>query len=156
MSTREEILRLMHGDEFGGLPELLAKREEAVPALLDVLADRSLPSYLRHRAAAALGKTKSKNATAGVEAALADADPVLRLMAARALVEIASAGAGNALLKLVDDPDASVAKVALQGLAAIGQPAALETLERLRTDTPDELKQATAEAAIRAIRDRNV
>jgi HEAT repeat protein len=155
MSTREEILGLMQGDEFGGLPQLLAKREEAVPVLLEILADLSMPAYLRHRAAAALGKTKSRNAAAGVEAALADGDPVLRLMAARALVEISGAAAGNALLALVDDPDASVAKVALQGLKAVGEPTALETLERLRVETPDELRQTHAEAAIRAIRDRN-
>lgn len=156
MSIREEILGLMQGDEFGGLPELLAKREAAVPILLDILADRSMSSYLRHRAAAALGKTRSRNAAAGVEAALADEDPVLRLMAARALVEISGAAASNALLALVDDPDASVAKVALQGLAAVGETAALETLERLRTEASDELLRTKAEVAIRAIRNRNV
>jgi len=145
----------MQGDEFWGMAELLAKREEAVPVLLEILADRSMPAYLRHRAVAALGKTKAQNAAAGVEAAMADGDPVLRLMAARALVEISGAAAGNALLALMDDPDASVAKVALQGLAAVGEPTALENLERVRAEAPDELRQTHAEAAIRAIRDRN-
>lgn len=158
MSTREEILALMQGDEFGGLPELLAKRDEAVPALLEILADRSLAPFLRHRAAVALGESRSvavaPDITAGLEAALADEDPVLRLMAARALAKVAGPEAGSALAALSQDPDPSVAKVALQQLAAVGGEEALATVERMRDEAPHDFLQTEAESAAQAIRER--
>jgi HEAT repeat protein len=154
MSTREEILALMQGDEFGGLPDLLAKREEAVPALLEILADRSLASFLRHRAAVALGESRSRAAVPGIEAALADEDPVLRLMAARALAKLAGPDASGALAALTEDPDPSVAKVALQGLAAVGNEEALAVLEKMRAEAPHDFLQTEAESAILAIRER--
>ena len=154
MSTREEILALMQGDEFGGLPDLLAKREEAVPALLEILADRSLAPFLRHRAAVALGESRSRAAVPGVEAALADEDPVLRLMAARALAKLAGPEASGALAALAEDPDPSVAKVALQGLAAVGGEEAMNALERMRAEAPHDFLQSEAESALLAIRER--
>jgi HEAT repeat protein len=154
MSTREEILALMQGDEFGGLPELLAKREEAVPALLEILADRSLAPFLRHRAAVALGESRSRVPVPGLEAALADEDPVLRLMAARALAKVAGPEAGSALAALSQDPDLSVAKVALQQLAAVGGEEALAGLERMSAEAPHDFLQTEAEAAVQAIRER--
>ncbi|HEX5718431.1 MAG TPA: HEAT repeat domain-containing protein [Thermoanaerobaculia bacterium] len=154
MSDRDEIIQWMQDDEFGGLPEILSRREEAVPILLDILADRSMPPYMRHRAAVALGETRSRTAVPGLEAAIADEDPVLRLMAARALVKLAGADAVGALLTLAHDPDVSVAKVAVQGLGKVGEGTALAGLERLRAEAGHQLLHNEAEAAIRAIRER--
>jgi HEAT repeat protein len=155
MATREEITKLMQGDEFEDLRELLQMGEESVPILIDIMKDTSAPAFLRHRATVALGEVGPPTAAPDIRATLADADPVQRIMAARALVKTAGTNATDALVPLLSDPDPSVSKVAIQSLAQVGDQRALAALKRIENEGGDDFLRAQAKAAIKNIQERN-
>ncbi len=154
MPTREEIIALMQEDEFEGLGTLLQLGEQAVPFLLEILTDPSTPSFLRHRATVVLGEMGSQAAAAHIEALLDHDEPVQRLMAVRALVKIKGTNAADALGPLLNDPDPSVVKVAIQCLAEIGDVTTIAALERVQAESPHDFLRAQAQAAIKDIQER--
>jgi HEAT repeat protein len=76
-------------------------------------------------------------ATEALIAALARADPSVRIQAAQALAEIADPSADQAYIDLLEDPEPAVRGRGAQGLAAIGSPRALDALVRTIDDLPD-------------------
>lgn len=154
MATREEIVALMQGDEFDGLITLIQMGDEAVPILLDIMKDSSSPAFMRYRATSTLGEIRSPVAAPDIRAALGDADPVQRLMAARALVKIEGESATEALTPLLRDADPSVSIVAMQGLAQVGDHSAVAALEKLGTEVTDDHLRNEAKATIKKIQDR--
>jgi HEAT repeat protein len=154
MATREEVLALMEADEFEGLTTLRLMGSEIVPILVSILNGPSTPAYLRHRATVVLGEIGAQSAVADIKGSLANADPVQRLTAVRALAKISGSEAVTTLIPLLDDPDPSVAKVVVQCLATVGGTSALARLEQVKSATVHDFLRAEAVNAITEIKKR--
>ncbi len=77
-----------------------------------------------------------------LEAALADASPMVRSAAAVALSDIGATGAAKALLRLVDDDDGHVRQMAITALGELGDrsKATLTRLEKAQKDRRPEMR----------------
>lgn len=101
------------------------KSERAVGPLLSLLASESLGT-LASEALSELGQP----AVPGLIAALKDARPTVRALAARALGEIASREAVPALIELANGDSGNPRAEAIEALSKIGDPAALNAISR--------------------------
>jgi len=144
----------MQEDEFSGLGRLIEMGEEAVTLLTDILKDPSAPKYLRYRAAIALGEIGAPASADAIQETLEDDDPVQKQLSIRALAKIQGKEATSVLIALLDDPDFSVAKVAMQLLSEVGDETALAALEHQKTENPEPLLRSQAEASIQDIQRR--
>ena len=152
--TPEEMLPLLEGEEFEGLATVLEFGDEAVPALLEILANRADDSFLRHRTLVALGQVGSPTAAEAVAAFLGSPEPVDRVHAARAIANILGSDATPLLVPLLDDPDPSIRKIAVQCLGAKGGLVAIEPLRQIAESSPEEFLRAEAAEAIDRIQRR--
>lgn len=154
MPTREEIIALMQEDEFSGLIDLVRMGHEAIPILCDILEDATLPAFLRYRATVALGEIGERGAVDAIRTTLALHDPVQKQMSLRALAKILGQDAIPTLVIYADDPDATVAKVALQGLSDVGDRTILALLERHKAENQHDFLRIQADETLKTLRDR--
>lgn len=154
MPTREEVVALMQEDEFSGLAELIQMGVTAVPILRSILNDPTSPVFLRYRATVALGEIGERESVNDLQDTLTSNDPVQKQMSLRALTKILGKEAAPYLISSMDDPDPTVAKVAMQGLSEVGDRTALAILEHHKTENPIEFLREQAEASIHEIQKR--
>ena len=113
--TREELVRLINLDE-PDYPRIVQQLTKDDVPLLTQLAQDPNPG-LATKAISCLGLMNEETAVAGLQAAVANADPVYRIAAAHALRNVASSPVGVRLLgKLLDDQDVGVRKFALKSV----------------------------------------
>jgi HEAT repeat protein len=154
MPTREEIIALMQEDEFSGLDDLVRFGSTAVPILCAILEDAASPAFLRYRATVALGEIGDRSAVETIRSTLTVDNPVQKQMSLRALLKILGPEAAPTLVMYANDPDPTVAKVALQGLSDVGDRSALALLERHKAENPHEFLRDQADESLKAIRER--
>jgi HEAT repeat protein len=125
-----------------------AAREDA---LLKALSDPA--STVREAAAFALGRLKSRRATAGLLSLLrsSNADASARGAAATALGEIGATEARDALLEALDDASPHVRRASAVALGKVGDRGALERLRDLEANDKDSYVRLSAANAIRAL-----
>jgi HEAT repeat protein len=70
------------------------------------------------------------------------------------LTKILGKEAVPTLIALMDDPDPTVAKVAMQGLSEVGDQTALAILEHHKAENPSEFLRDQAETSIHEIQKR--
>jgi HEAT repeat protein len=154
MPTREEIIALMQEDEFGGLDDLVRFGSTAVPILCAILDDAASPAFLRYRATVALGEIGERSAVETIRATLTLDNPVQKQMSLRSLAKIIGKDAVATLIAYADDPDPTVAKVALQGLADVGDHSTVAFLERHKAENPHKFLRDQADDTLKSIRER--
>jgi HEAT repeat protein len=136
--VRLPLVRLLDGHGgFAAAPVLLAMtREPQTPG------ERALLVQVA-------GTFRDERFTAWLASLLDGPDPAIRLAAARALGQPWHASAVAALAPVATSADATLARAALQALAAIGTPDARAALERAAAGATDPQRRAWAEAALR-------
>lgn len=152
--SKEEIQPLLLAEEFSGLEQLIDLGEEAVPALLEILEENSDDDFLSYRCLIALGRIGSPLGAEAVIARLESGDRVDRIHAVRALAGILGADVSPHLLPLLDDPDLSLRKVAIQCLGAKGGREVVLALEGIVAESTHEFLREQARAAIEQIQER--
>lgn len=134
---RSQLLAVLSGVD--GMPARLRSR-----AIGD-------PSSARTRAlldAAITGGVPAEAAQQWVADAAAHADPSVRADAARHAGTVGSRGGLRVLVDLLNDGDRNVKRAALDGIGALGDPAAVPFLARALNDAADEDVQLAAVAAL--------
>jgi HEAT repeat protein len=86
-----------------------------------------------------------------VAAALADADPAVRIAAARFLVDHPLQALSGDLVRALDDPDPGIVELVADALAVLRPPGAAEALEKRRADLKDPAARKAVERALRAL-----
>lgn len=152
-TLREQIEKLLRGEEFDGRDELIALGASAVPVLMDI-AQHDAEALKRARALDVLGRLGDRQAIPLLKAALAAPTLTERVAAVEALAELAGKDAVSLLVGLVDDSEPALAKVVVQSLASVGDSSALAALERVRAQSTFAFLRAEADAAIGDIKGR--
>jgi HEAT repeat protein len=150
---KPQIEKLLRGEEFDRLNELVALGTKAVPTLVEILQQHP-DADMRARAAVALGLIGDKQAVPMLKKALDTSDPQQKVSVIEALGKLAGAEATEELVKLLNDPDPSVLKVAVRGLAEVGNKTAIAALETLHAGSTEDFMRKQAEVAISEIRGR--
>ncbi|MBA4065972.1 MAG: hypothetical protein C0501_20085 [Isosphaera sp.] len=125
---------------LGGLRDV-----SAVGPLGAVVSDGGAPPWLRYEAAKALGAVGDASAVAPLTAGLADPDPTLRRLAARALGGLGADG-GPALVGALTDGSAEVREAAARAVGAAKPADGPAALVRLLRDSHAEVRDAAADA----------
>jgi HEAT repeat protein len=147
------VSKLLKGEEFDGVDNLVALGPSAVPVLLEI-AQANPDPLTRARINAALGLLGDRRAIPVLTAELTSAGAMQRLTAVRALAQVGGAEAIAPLIGLLGDPDPSMSKIAIESLATIGDASAMAALQKIRTETPHEFLRTLAEAATEEIKKR--
>jgi HEAT repeat protein len=125
----------------------LTQSEKAIPELVKALNDED--SYVRWRAADALGKIGSDAAINELVKALNDEDSYVRWRAADALGKIGSDAAINELVKALNDEDSYVRWRAADALGKIGSDAAINELVKALNDEDSYVRWRAADALVK-------
>jgi HEAT repeat protein len=118
------------------LPDL---RDALEPGMLRVLSAPDEPGPRKQVAAYALGRMNSVRAVPALMTGIwtSEAEPDVAVACARALAAIRDPAIGPALVDLIRHSLQSVRWVALQGLADLGGPEALDALQRVAIEPPE-------------------
>lgn len=153
-----ELLRLLDDDRFvvrDRAADALARRgDAAVPALGELLADRSRPGRARLNAVWALCRTPTDAARIASRRALADRDATVREAAAHAVFCHRDRGALDALLPLLADPSPSVRREAATAIGILGEARAVPALLAALAGDNDRLLEHALTYALIEIDDR--
>jgi HEAT repeats len=118
---------------------------QAVPALQGIAA----PPAVAEAAWQALDALGAPPTEKSLTERLADPEPPVRAAAVRELLRREGVAAVSQVAPVaVQDPDPTVRRAAVDALGALGKPEALPPLERVFTDSPTDLKQATGRAIL--------
>ncbi|MEQ8756034.1 MAG: HEAT repeat domain-containing protein [Coleofasciculus sp. G1-WW12-02] len=120
------------------------RSDSAIPALLQLVADSD--SYVRGRAAYALGKIGSETAITGLLKLVADSDSYVRGRATDALGKIGPEKAILGLLQLVEHSNFRVRRSAAESLGKIGSERAIPTLIQLVQHSDYYVRRSAAES----------
>lgn len=150
----QQVERMLQGEEFDELDDLVALGSQVVPTLISIL--RSHPElFMRARASIVLGRIGDAEAVPALTETLNSDEPLQRLTSARALADISGAEATDLLIALLDDPDPSVCRVAIESLADVGTTEALSAIARAKNETSHDFIETLAESAISDIEERH-
>ena len=123
---------------------VMALREYTMPALADALTSRNVG--LRRDATRVLGRIRGPAAEEALRTVLDDPDAEVRARAAVALARMGDSGMFDRVLACLDHDDWRLRVAAIEGLAAIGGPRAIDAISPITQDETPAVKEAAEEA----------
>lgn len=149
--TREELERLINLDE-PDYPSIVRQLTPDDVPLLTQLAQDPNPG-LATKAISCLGLLGSEAAVAGLQGAVAHADPVYRIAAAHALRNAPTSATGVRLLStLLDDHDVGVRKLALKSVDLGNISSLKEQVRQVNLREPNEALKTMSQSILQKLR----
>lgn len=131
-NVEEKIEELMHGDEYGGLTELVRLGKDATPTLVSIL-QKHPEGLMRKRAAIALGRIRDKLAINPLTESLQDKDPTVVISVLDALSKFKDKKLSINITPLIKSEDPSLRRYAVKALGELGDENSKKMLEELIT-----------------------
>ena len=152
MSVSEaEVLRLLTGEEFQGLEELIRfPPDEVVPVLIE-RSGRDLDPLVRQRSVVALGMIGDPRAVPALQSRLDDPSAPVAMSAIEALGRLGHDASAEQIARLLSSSDASVRQTAAQVLGVLGVPGSQPALRRLLESEKEPFVRDAAVESLRRI-----